>query len=79
MTRPEDISDEVWNAAGRVVNMQGFAAKPEIIEPVARAIMDEREECAKAVEMGDSWTSRFEHAAAIRKRGEQTPVLTPLK
>lgn len=52
--KPEGIPEGIWNAAGCAVNMQGRAAKPDEIEPVARAIMAaveaERERCALIAE-----------------------------
>lgn len=43
MTKPDDIPDEIWNTSGLVVLMQGFTAGAEVVEPIARAIMAERE------------------------------------
>lgn len=66
MTKPDDIPQDVWDAARDVVKRQGILA-------TARAIMAEREACATLVEellaYADT-TSRADAviAAAIRNR-----------
>ena len=67
MSKPGDISDADWNAAGQVVNLQGYAADPEHIEPVVRAILaakaEEREACALLAET---------EAVRVRRRMAET-------
>lgn len=78
MNRPDDISEALWNACGRIVNAQGHYATHEAIEPVARAIMAaekrgeerEREAILYVVTPYNHRDTGREIYAAIRKRGE---------
>lgn len=60
MSRPEDIPQDVWEAAERPVWLAVHSSLPMQVE-VARAIMAERERCAK---VADEQASREEYGHA---------------
>lgn len=79
MRHPEDLPEDLWAAACRVVNAQGLSADDlGRVAPVARALMAEREACAVRAEAldrsGRDWVAdslwariRAETATDIRK------------
>jgi hypothetical protein len=76
MTKPEDIPQDVWEAAWEampLVYRKLYASKPIYMAQhlaIARAIMAEREACALFIEQRDGLIpERQEIAAAIRNRG----------
>lgn len=84
MAKPEDIPKDIWDATGRVLD--GYLYSPmSADEAIARAIMAEREACARIAEDADDtgihqWgedrnsvvaqRAGRDVAAAIRKRSE---------
>lgn len=64
MTKPDDIPDDIWIVAeGLETEIDAPDFVPRNTELIARAILAEREACAK---LGDRFDS--ETAAAIRNR-----------
>jgi hypothetical protein len=74
MSKPDDITQEVWDEAIRLYDETYLPNCPEdFAVPVARAIMaaiaQEREECAKVAERTDRyWDASPAIADAIRSR-----------
>lgn len=69
--KPNDISDDAWEAAReRVVAIRVFTGEEAMIEIVARAIMAERERCAKVAESNNEWPQEGEEIATAIRKGQ---------
>ena len=72
MTKPDDIPQDVWETAvgWATAEAQMTAGRPVVAHAVARAIMAEREACARvSEERVPLWEELEAVAAAIRNRG----------
>lgn len=78
MAKPDDIPQDVWDAASEVVGtIDGLGYAKVHTDKIARAILAERERCAEIAETGAGWIGDYHRtpkasmtgaiAAAIRK------------
>ena len=53
MTKPDDIPQSVWDTAAKTIGVPeddtGWHLTDDLLEPIARAILAEREACAQVV------------------------------
>ncbi len=64
-SKPADIPEDVWDDAREAATGSGWAQTPSVLIVASRAILDERERCAKFADAKHDWPARW-IAASLR-------------